>query len=63
MTPNNNKTVLFVFSLSATIEAERKPLFGAHKNNTSKEFFMLLYKKTRQVAQNSGVDVVWIDET
>ncbi|WP_405247613.1 DUF2064 domain-containing protein [Cellulophaga sp. Asnod2-G02] len=63
MTPNNNKTVLFVFSLSATIEAERKPLFGAHKKSTSKEFFKLLNIKTRQVAQNSGVDVVWIDET
>ena len=63
MTPNNNKTVLFVFSLSATIEAERKPLFGVSKKNVSKEFFRLLNKKTLQIAKNSGVDVVWIDET
>ncbi|WP_233268664.1 DUF2064 domain-containing protein [Cellulophaga sp. L1A9] len=63
MTPNINKTVLFVFSLSATIEAERKPLFGVNKKNVSKEFFRLLNKKTLKVAKNSGVDVVWIDET
>lgn len=63
MISNNNKTVLFVFSLSATIEAERKPLFGIRKKNISKKFFKILNQKTLKLANNSGVDVVWIDET
>jgi len=58
-----NKTVLLVFSLSARIEAERKPLFGAHKRNVSKEFYDLLIKETLAIANKSGVDVVWMDET
>jgi glycosyltransferase A (GT-A) superfamily protein (DUF2064 family) len=60
---NNNKTVLFVFSLSATLEAERKPLFGINKKRISQNFFKLLNQKTLELAKNSGVDVVWIDET
>lgn len=63
MTPNSNKTVLFVFSLSAAIEAERKPLFGSSKKNFSKEFFKLLNKKTLKLAKQSGLDVVLLDET
>lgn len=63
MTRNNNKTVLFVFSLSASIDAERKPLFGAHKKKVSEQFFKLLHQKTRNLVRESGVDVVWIDET
>ncbi|QWX83693.1 DUF2064 domain-containing protein [Cellulophaga sp. HaHaR_3_176] len=63
MIPNNNKTVLFVFSLSATIEAERKPLFGVSKKNISKQFFKLLNQNTLNLAKDSGVDVVWVDET
>ncbi len=59
----NNKTVLFVFSLSASIEAERKPIFGAHKKSVSREFFKLLNQKTLNIAKKSNVDVVWLDET
>ncbi|MBU2995960.1 DUF2064 domain-containing protein [Cellulophaga baltica] len=63
MIPNNNKTVLFVFSLSASIEAERKPIFGSNKKKASKKFFNLLNQKTLNVAKESGVDVVLLDET
>ena len=62
MTPNKNKTVLFVFSLSAKKEAERKPLFGIHRKNISERFFKLQNKKTLDIAKKSGVDVIWIDE-
>ncbi|WBU90710.1 TIGR04282 family arsenosugar biosynthesis glycosyltransferase [Cellulophaga omnivescoria] len=60
---HNNKTVLLVFSLSAKLEAERKSVFGGHKKSVSKQFFNLLIKNTLKVANNSGVDVVWLDET
>jgi glycosyltransferase A (GT-A) superfamily protein (DUF2064 family) len=63
MKPNNNKTVLFIFSLSASIEAERKPIFGSHKKNISKDFFRTLNKKTLSIAKESNVDVVLLDET
>lgn len=63
MKPNRNKTVLLVFSLSAKIEAERKPLFGAKKQKVSTQFFDLLIKNTLEVANKSNVDVVWLDET
>lgn len=63
MKPNKNKTVLFVFSLSAAIEAERKPLFGSHKKNASRNFFKLLNQKTLNLAKKCNVDVVWLDET
>lgn len=62
MTPNN-KTVLFVFALSAALEADRKPVFGNHKKNTNQQFFKLLNTQTKRIAQESGVAVVWIDET
>ena len=62
MKPNNNKTVVFVFSLSAKKEAERKPLFGAHKKNISEYFFKIQNQKTLAIANKSGVDVVWLDE-
>ncbi|TVZ08233.1 uncharacterized protein DUF2064 [Cellulophaga sp. RHA_52] len=58
-----NKTVLLVFSLSAKIEAERKPLFGAKKQKVSTQFFDILIKNTLEVANKSNVDVVWLDET
>ncbi|SFW56772.1 TIGR04282 family arsenosugar biosynthesis glycosyltransferase [Cellulophaga fucicola] len=60
---HSNKTVLLVFSLSARLEAERKPLFGGQKRNVSKQFFNLLISNTLKVAHKSGVDVVWLDET
>lgn len=60
---NTNKTVLLVFSLSAGIEAERKPVFGQHKNKVSKKFYDLLISETLAIANKSGVDVVWMDET
>ncbi|MCK0158820.1 DUF2064 domain-containing protein [Cellulophaga sp. F20128] len=63
MKRNTNKTVLLVFSLSARIEAERKPLFGAHRRNVTKDFYDLLIQETLEVANKSGVDVVWMDET
>ncbi|MDO6489774.1 MULTISPECIES: TIGR04282 family arsenosugar biosynthesis glycosyltransferase [unclassified Cellulophaga] len=63
MKPNRNKTVLLVFSLSAKIEAERKPLFGGKKQEVSTQFFDLLIKNTLEVANKSSVDVVWLDET
>lgn len=59
---NNNKTVLFIFSLSAKKEAERKPLFGAHKKNISEQFFKIQNQKTLAIAKKSGVDVFWLDE-
>lgn len=62
MKPNNNKTVVFVFSLSAKKEAERKPLFGTHKKNISEYFFKIQNQKTLAIAKKSGVDVVWLDE-
>ncbi len=62
MKSNNNKTVLFVFSLSAKKEAERKPLFGTHKKKVSEYFFKLQNQRTLAIAKKSGVDVVWIDE-
>lgn len=58
----NNKTVVFIFSLSAKKEAERKPLFGTQKRSVSERFFKLLNKKTLSIAKKSGVDVVWLDE-
>ena len=59
---NSNKTVLFVFSLSAKKEAERKPLFGAHKKNISEHFFKIQNQKTLAIAKESGIDVIWLDE-
>ena len=63
MKPNNNKTVLFIFSLSAKKEAERKPLFGYHKKRISEQFFKNQNNKTLAIAKQSGIDVVWLDET
>jgi len=63
MTPSNHKTVVFVFSLSAQLEAERKPLFGPSRKKISKHFFKFLNNKTLALAKQSGVDVVWMDET
>lgn len=63
MKPSRNKTVLLVFSLSAKLEAERKPLFGGKKQKISTQFFDLLIKNTLEVASKSSVDVVWLDET
>ncbi|MCL5247343.1 DUF2064 domain-containing protein [Cellulophaga sp. 20_2_10] len=60
---HQNKTVLLVFSLSAKLEAERKPLFGGEKREVSTQFFDLLIKNTLKVANKSNVDVVWLDET
>lgn len=62
MTPSN-KTILFVFALSAALEADRKPIFGKPKKNTNQQFFSLLNSQTKRVALESGVDVVWMDET
>ncbi len=61
MTPNN-KTVLFVFSFSAAIEAVRKPIFGTNKKRISEHFFEILNKNTIKLAQESGLDVVVINE-
>lgn len=58
----NSTTVLFIFSLSAKIEAERKPIFGAQKRSTSEHFYNLLNKRTLAIAKKSDIDVVWLDE-
>lgn len=55
-------TALLVFSLSAKKEADRKALFGSGKRATTHDFFKALIKQTADVALNSGVDVVWVDE-
>ena len=63
MKQNANKdTALLVFSLSASQEAERKPLFGRNNKRVSSDFFQLLIQDTAQLAEASGVDVFWIDE-
>ncbi len=63
MKQNANKdTALLLFSLSASREAERKPLFGHNNKQVSNNFFSLLIKETAQLAEASGADVFWIDE-
>lgn len=63
MIPNCNRTVVFVFALSATLEAERKPLFGVGKKHVSQDFFKLLNQQTLRIANETVADVVWVNET
>ncbi len=56
-------TALMVFSLSPKKEAERKSFFGRFKKKLSNHFFELLIDQTSAIANESGVDVIWIDET
>lgn len=58
----DNRTALMVFSLSASLEAKRKPVFGTHQRKNTTRFFQLLIDDTHQIAQESGLDVVWMDE-
>lgn len=62
MNPSKNRTALMVFSLSASQEAQRKQVFGKNKRKSSTKFFQLLIDGTSQIAENSGLDVVWFDE-
>jgi hypothetical protein len=56
-------TALLVFSLSAWREAGRKGLLGLHRQADNARLFEALIQRTQTLAQASGIDVVWLDET
>lgn len=62
MISQKKKTALMVFSLSAKNEAERKPVFGNNRKNTSSDFFKILINRTANLAKASGIDVIWLGE-
>ncbi|WP_437370140.1 TIGR04282 family arsenosugar biosynthesis glycosyltransferase [Maribacter litoralis] len=59
---NQKDTALLVFSLSAEKEIERKHIFDKNFRNENTAFFNILIDQTRRLAEQSGVDVFWVDE-
>lgn len=59
---SNSRTALMVFSLSASQEAGRKQVLGKKHKKSSGHLFKILIENTAQIAQASGIDVVWVDE-
>ncbi len=62
MNLNQKNTALLVFSLSAEREVERKYIFDKQFKKENTTFFKLLINQTKQLAQQSGVDVFWVNE-
>ena len=52
-----------VFSLSARQEAIRKRVFGVEQGKNNSRLFSQLIRHTEAVAKDSGIDLVWIDES
>lgn len=52
-----------VFSLSSRRERERKTFFSDHNQVGDQLLMDQLITQTRKIAEASGVDVVWIDES
>ncbi|MBZ9730873.1 DUF2064 domain-containing protein [Salegentibacter sp. JZCK2] len=63
MRSNINKTALIVFSLSAEKEIHRKNIFGKRHHKENSAFFRQLILQTKHLADKSGVEVFWVDET
>ncbi len=59
---NQKDTALLVFSLSAEKEIERKHIFNKNFRKENTAFFNILIGQTRSLAEQSGVDVFWVDE-
>ena len=59
---DKKNTALLVFSLSAEKEIIRKTIFYKHQKKENTVFFKLLIQQTKAIADQSGIDVFWVDE-
>ena len=60
---NYKDTALLVFSLSSEKESRRKTVFGPSRPSENKVLFDILIQQTRELADKSGIDVFWVDES